>query len=80
MSAEVDDYQTVQVLTHNTRLGRVVMYKNKSKVYWERQTKTVPAGTTGMGTFSEGNKMPAELPHDSELTGPFPEQEITDHN
>lgn len=80
MSTEEDAYQTVQVLTHNTRLDRVVMYKNKSKVYWKRQTKTVPAGTTGMGTFSDGSKMPAELPHDSELIGPFRKQKITDHN
>lgn len=33
MSAEVNAYRTAQVLTHNTRLDRVVMHKNKSKVY-----------------------------------------------
>ena len=72
MSAEEDAYQTVQVLTYNTRMDRVVMYKNKSKVYWDRESRTLQGGSTVDGKW--------ELPHDFEGKTPVPKQKITDHN
>ena len=80
MSAEDDAYQTVQILSTSMRLDDWEMAFNKSKVYWRRQTKTIPAGHPGTGKFSDGSTMPANMPFASDLTGPFPKQEITHHN
>ena len=80
MSAEDDAYQTVQILSTSMRLDDWEMAFNKSKVYWKRQTKTIPAGHPGTGKFSDGSTMPTNMPFASDLTGPFPKQEITHHN
>ena len=80
MSAEEDIYQTVQVLTWNTRLDRVVMYKNKSKVYWDRESRTLLGGSTVDGKWEDGREGKWELPHDFEGKTPVPKQKITDHN
>ena len=56
MNAEEDDYQTVQVLTWNTRMDRVVMYKNKSKVYWKRESRTLQGGSTVDGKWEDGRE------------------------
>ena len=80
MSAEKDVYQTVQVLTWNTRMDRVVMYKNKSKVYWDRESRTLLGGSTVDGKWKDGREGKWELPHDFEGKTPVPKQKITDHN
>ena len=80
MSAEENAYQTVQVLTHNTRLDRVVMYKNKSKVYWDRESKRLQGGSTVDGKWEDGREGEWELPHDFVGKTPVAKQKTTSHN
>lgn len=77
MPADEDATQTVDLLSLSSRLDSYRMRVNKSKLYWDRQMKTLNACAFVDRTFSDGSKAPTAMPFDSELEPPFRRQKIS---
>ena len=80
MPADKSATQTVDLLSLSSRLDSYRMRRNKSKLYWKRTSKEIPAGKPGTATFSDGSTMPTNMPSSATWTGPYPHQKITTEN
>ena len=80
MPADEDATQTVDLLDLSSRLDNYEMRRNKSKLYWKRTKKEIPAGKPATVTFSDGSTMPTNTPVSSTWIGPLPHQKITTSN
>ena len=80
MPADKSATQTVDLLSLSSRLDSYRMRRNKSKLYWKRTTKEIPAGKPGTATFSDGSTMPTNMPSAATWIGPWPHQKISTTN
>lgn len=80
MPADKSATQTVQILDLSSRLDSYEMRRNKSKLYWKRTKKEIPAGKPATVIFNDGSTMPTNTPVSSTWIGPLPHQKITTSN